>query len=55
MYHLVFPRWEQFLKFVDWMGSKGFSIIFRLNYEAFLFPKISLDLIVRSNFFIIMG
>ena len=26
MYHLVFPRLEQFVKLVDWMG---FSIIFR--------------------------
>ena len=31
MYHLVFPRWEQFVKFVDWMGFQGFSIIFLLK------------------------
>ena len=48
-------RLEQFVKFVDWMRFKGFSIIFQLKDEALLFPKISLDLIVRSSFFIIMG
>ena len=31
MYHLVFPHLEQFMKFVDWMGFKGFSIIFQLK------------------------
>ena len=31
MYHLVFPPLEQLVKFVDWMGFKVFSIIFRLK------------------------
>ena len=48
-------RLEQFMKFVDWMRFTRFSIIFQLKDEVLLFPKISLDLIVRSSFFIIMG
>ena len=36
-------------------GFPSFSIIFRLNDEALIFPKINLDLIVCCSFFIIMG
>ena len=34
MCHLVFPRLEQFVKLVDWMGFLGFSIIFRLKSSS---------------------
>ena len=39
MYHLVFPRLELFVKFVDWMGFQGFSIIFRLKWWSCSFSK----------------
>ena len=45
MYHLVFPRLEQFVKLVDWMGFKGFSIIFQLKRlsSSFFINKFRFD------------
>ena len=39
MYHLVFPRLEQFVEFADWIGFYGFSIIFRLKRWSSSFSK----------------
>ena len=49
MYYLVFRHSEQFVKFVDWMGFKGFSIFFRLKLwsSSFFENKFRFDCLLQ--------